>query len=147
MSAAAEACVFCRIVAGSEAARVLEDEDCIGFLDRRPVFLGHTLIVPRGHHSTLQDVPAPLLGRLFTDVQLVTEAVERALGADGAWIAVNNKVSQSVPHVHVHVVPRRSGDGLKGFFWPRQRYASDAQMQETAISLRKAVAELRQQRP
>lgn len=139
-----ESCVFCQIVRGeTDAATVFEDKHCIAFLDRRPVFLGHTLVVPREHHGTLLDLPSNLFEPLMAVVQLVAAAEERALGADGAWITVNNKVSQSVPHLHVHVVPRRFSDGLKGFFWPRQRYADEAQMLETASMLRHALAQVR----
>lgn len=122
---------------------MFEDEHCVAFLDRRPVFLGHTLVVPREHHPTLLDLPSTLFAPLMTVVRLVAAAEEQALGADGTWIAVNNRVSQSVAHLHVHVVPRRHGDGLKGFFWPRQRYESEAQMHETARSLAEAAGRLR----
>lgn len=138
------ACAFCQIVRGeTSAARVFEDEHCLAFLDRRPVFFGHTLVVPREHHETLLDLPPGLLAPLFGSVQLVAAAVERGLDADGAWITVNHKVSQSVAHVHVHVVPRRLSDGLKGFFWPRQRYSSEAHMLEVARFLSDAIIHLR----
>ena len=121
---------------------VFEDERCIAFLDRRPVFYGHTLVIPRVHIATLPEIPTDLFEPLFAVVQLISNAAEHGLGADGTWISVNNKVSQSVPHVHVHVVPRNFSDGLKGFFWPRQRYADDAHMAATAAALTTAITHL-----
>src|SRR5437773_678350 len=143
----AETCVFCRIAAGGEpAALVFEDEHCVAFLDRRPVFHGHTLVILRAHFGTLAEVPADLFEPLFAAVQLISNAAERGLGADGTWISVNNKVSQSVPHVHIHVVPRKFSDGLKGFFWPRQRYSDDAHMATVAEALATAIKELKAER-
>ena len=131
-------CVFCDIVAGRTSAHVVLDEpDVVGFLDARPVFPGHVLVVPRAHHETLLDLPGPLRDRLFAVVTSVTAAVMSGLGADGAFVASNQVVSQSVPHLHVHVVPRRRKDGLRGFFWPRQRYASE----EEAASYARRVAD------
>jgi len=119
-------CLFCGIVAGSVPAfSVHSSDDGVAFLDVRPVFKGHTLVVPRDHIEVLGDLPASLLPGFFALVQQVTGAVERALGAGGSFVATNNRVSQSVPHLHVHVVPRTKGDGLRGFFWPRTKYASD----------------------
>lgn len=118
---------------------VAVDETSIAFLDIRPVFPGHCLVVPRQHHETLADVPADLLSPLFTGVQRVARAVEAAMVADGTFVAMNNRVSQSVPHLHVHVVPRRRKDGLRGFFWPRQRYAGDAEMTAVAARIRAAL--------
>ncbi len=130
-------CTFCNIVAGEIPAHlVLEDEHCIGFLDVRPVFKGHTLLIPRAHHETLADLPATSIEPLFTNAQRLARAVEAALQADGTFVAVNNRISQSVPHLHVHVVPRRKGDGLRGFFWPRTRYASQQEMADTAGAIR-----------
>ena len=140
MSLRADGCVFCAIVAGEEpAAVVLDDERFLGFLDRRPLFHGHVLLVPRDHHETLTDVPADLLGPLFAHAQRLAGAVEIALGAKGSFVAMNNRVSQSVPHLHVHVVPRTKGDGLRGFFWPRTTYADDAEMEAVAATLRAAL--------
>ena len=137
----AEGCSFCDIVAGDRpAAVVVETDECVGFLDVRPVFHGHTLVVPRAHHVTLPDLPVDLLAPLFATVQRVSEAVLDALDADGSFVAVNNVVSQSVAHLHVHVVPRRRKDGLRGFFWPRQKYASDAEMDDYATRLRAALS-------
>ena len=119
-------CVFCDIVAGSVPAfKVIDSPDGIGFLDTRPVFKGHVLIVPRAHVVTLPDLPAADLPGFFGLVQRVAAAVPAALGAQGTFVANNNVVSQSVAHLHFHVVPRTKGDGLRGFFWPRHKYASD----------------------
>ena len=133
-------CVFCRIVAGElEAARVYEDDRVIVFLDSGPLFAGHCLVSPKKHYATLPDVPQELLTPLMGVVQRVSVAVEQALGAEGSFVAVNNKVSQSVPHLHVHVVPRSKGDGLKGFFWPRRPYRDREHMEETRRALAAAL--------
>lgn len=123
-------CVFCRIVAGDAPAHHVIDtgpgaERVVAFLDRTPLFPGHTLVVPAAHHETLPDLPAELLGPYFAQAQRVARAMEEVLGAAGSFVAANNRISQSVPHLHTHVVPRRRKDGLRGFFWPRSRYASD----------------------
>ena len=137
----ADACLFCRIIAGEVAgAFAFEDDDVVGFLDYRPVFKGHTLVVPREHHLTLADLPAPLLTKVFTAAQRLSAVMPKALDAQGTFVAMNNVVSQSVPHVHVHVVPRTKGDGLRGFFWPRTKYADDAEMAQYADTLRAAYA-------
>ena len=133
-------CVFCAIAAGDlPATMVLRDDDVAAFLDARPVFKGHVLVVPRAHVPTLSDLPAPSLGTLFAGVQRVARAVESGLDADGTFVAMNNKVSQSVPHLHVHVVPRRKKDGLRGFFWPRVPYADDAEREAFAAQIRAAL--------
>lgn len=135
-------CVFCRIRDGAAPAFVvLADEHCLAFLDRRPLFPGHTLVVPRAHHATLMDLPAGLLAPLLASVQRLARAMEAGLGAAGSFVAVNNRVSQSVAHLHVHVVPRRPGDGLRGFFWPRGRYESDAAAAAIQAALRAALGE------
>ena len=137
-------CAFCRVVRGEARSHtVLEDEISLGFLDHRPLFRGHCLLVPREHVPTLADLPPGLVGPFFTNVQLLARAMETGLQAEGSFVAVNNRVSQSVPHLHVHVVPRRRQDGLRGFFWPRQRYASDAEMARVQSLLREAIAGLR----
>ncbi|MBW3594253.1 MAG: HIT family protein [Actinobacteria bacterium] len=137
-------CVFCEIAMGQTAADIVfEDESTVAFLDMRPVFLGHTLLIPRAHYETLPDLPDDLLPSLFSNAKMLAAAVPSALGAEGTFMAINNKISQSVPHLHVHVVPRRPKDGLRGFFWPRQSYASDEQRGEIADAIRAAVAELR----
>ena len=128
--AGAATCAFCRIVDGSAPAWVvIDDELVLAFLDHRPLFHGHCLLVPRAHAETLADLPADLLEPLFGAARRLTVALER-IGFQGSFVAINNRVSQSVPHLHVHVVPRRFKDGLRGFFWPRQRYDSDAAMDE-----------------
>ena len=133
-------CLFCRIVAGTVPAHiVLADDLTVAFLDTRPVFKGHVLVVPRAHYVTLADLPADLIGPLFTRVQRVSAAVPAAFGAQGTFVAENNVVSQSVPHLHVHVVPRTKGDGLRGFFWPRRAYASQEEAQEIARKIREAL--------
>jgi len=121
---------------------VFEDELTLAFLDRRPLFKGHVLLVPRTHCETLADLPEELLAPLFANAQLVERAIEDGLGADGVFVAINNRVSQSVPHLHVHLVPRHEKDGLKGFFWPRQRYADENEVRATADALRRAIAEV-----
>ena len=132
-------CTFCSIVAReAPAAIAYEDEHCVGFLDVRPLFHGHVLLVPRPHVVTLPDLPEELVAPLFTAAQRVARAVEAAMDAKGTFVAMNNVVSQSVPHLHVHVVPRRPKDGLRGFFWPRTTYASDAEMQEVASRIASA---------
>jgi histidine triad (HIT) family protein len=129
-------CLFCRIAAGEVAAHIAyEDERFVAFLDHRPLFPGHTLLVPREHVETLFDAPADLLGPLALATQRLSVAVRDAMGSDGIFNAINNVVSQSVPHLHVHVVPRRRKDGLRGFFWPRQRYASEEEARAVADSI------------
>src|SRR5689334_6129381 len=136
-------CVFCRIVAGEVPAHmVFEDLDTVAFLDARPVFKGHVLVVPRQHLVTLADLPPAGVGPLFQRVRLLSMAVPEALGAQGTFVALNNVVSQSVPHLHVHVVPRTKGDGLRGFFWPRQRYAGDDEAAQYARRIREALSSL-----
>ena len=138
--AAAASCLFCEIVAGRAAAHlVLDDVDFVAFLDIRPVFLGHVLLVPRAHFPTLGELEARLFAPLLERTQRIMSAVERTLDADGTFVATNNKVSQSVAHMHMHVIPRKKKDGLRGFFWPRQRYGSDEAMGEMAAALRSAM--------
>ena len=134
-------CLFCTIIAGdAPAAVVLDEPDAVAFLDVRPVFHGHTLVVPRVHRDTLVELPAEEIAPLFSTVQRLAVAVRDATGAQGTFVAMNNVVSQSVPHLHVHVVPRTKGDGLRGFFWPRVRYDDDVQMEATAAAIRDALA-------
>src|SRR4051794_36838401 len=129
-------CLFCEIVAGeSPAFVVLDDAEGFAFLDVRPLFKGHTLLVPRVHADTLVDLPANAVGPFFTLAQRLAAAMEDALGSAGSFVAVNNKVSQSQPHLHVHVVPRNFKDGLRGFFWPRTKYASDDEAKDYAARL------------
>lgn len=137
----ADRCAFCAIVAGAAPAHVVLDEpEVLGFLDARPVFPGHVLVVPRTHVDVLAELPARLVVPVFAAVQRVSRAVVDGLGADGSFVANNNVVSQSVPHLHVHVVPRRRKDGLRGFFWPRQHYDGDGHAESVAAALRGALA-------
>ena len=137
-----DGCTFCRIVAGELPAHVvLDDDGVLAFLDVRPVFEGHTLVVPRVHRDTLLDLPAEELPVLFRATQRIAAAVVDGLGAEGSWVSVNNVVSQSVPHLHVHVVPRTKGDGLRGFFWPRVRYeGGEDEMSSTAAAIRSTLS-------
>lgn len=133
-------CVFCDIASGKITAQVvLEDGDTVAFLDHRPLFAGHCLLIPRPHFAALGDLPPELLDSLWRNAQLLSTAVENAMKAEGTFVAVNNKVSQSVPHFHIHVVPRRRKDGLRGFFWPRHPYRDDAEMAHTADVIRRTL--------
>ncbi len=135
-------CNFCRIAAGElPAGIVLEDGESIAFLDRRPVFPGHVLLIPKRHIETLSDLPDELIGPLFGNSRRIARAVERALGAEGSFIAINNRVSQSMPHLHIHIIPRRRKDGLKGFFWPRQAYRDEAHLAEVRDALQRVIQE------
>ena len=137
-------CVFCEIVVGERPAHlVLDDDLTLAFLDVRPLFPGHTLLIPRTHHETLADLPDDLVPAVFGNARLLSQAVQDAFDAQGSFVALNNRVSQSVPHLHVHIVPRTKGDGLRGFFWPRTKYRDDDHMAEVAATLREAVGRLR----
>jgi histidine triad (HIT) family protein len=139
-----ESCVFCKIISGEiPAHKVFEDDVSVVFLDNGPLFPGHCLVCPKQHIETLPDLPAELIQPLFANAQLIAKAVELGLKADGSFVAVNNKISQSVPHLHVHVVPRRKKDGLKGFFWPRQPYSGEDEKQLVVQALQAAIAEIR----
>jgi histidine triad (HIT) family protein len=136
-------CLFCRIVSGEvPATLVYVDPNAIAFLDHRPLFHGHTLLVPREHYETLTDLPAKLIGPLFNAAQSLASGVQHALDAEGTFVAMNNRVSQSVPHLHIHIVPRRRKDGLKGFFWPRTKYKDEAEMKAVAKKIAGALQEL-----
>lgn len=131
MSAAVD-CLFCKIISGAlTASLVYEDAISLAFLDHRPLFIGHSLLVPKIHLETLTDLPHELVGPIFDNVQLLARAVETGMEAEGSFVALNNRISQSVPHLHIHVVPRRKKDGLKGFFWPRTKYKNEAELEET----------------
>ncbi|WP_119729306.1 HIT family protein [Thermomonospora amylolytica] len=144
MPSAAGGCVFCEIVKGEHQAHVVLDTgDAMAFLDNRPLFKGHTLLVPKRHHETLPDLPAELLAPLFGYAQRLAAAMEEALEAAGSFVAMNNRISQSVPHLHIHVVPRNRKDGLRGFFWPRTKYASEDEAAAYATRLREALNESR----
>jgi histidine triad (HIT) family protein len=133
-------CLFCEIIAGTRPAHiVLDAAEAVAFLDARPLFEGHTLLVPRTHVETLADLPEESLGPFFVHAQRLAAAMETVLGAAGSFVAMNNRVSQSVPHLHVHVVPRNRKDGLRGFFWPRQKYDSDAAAADVAARLHAAM--------
>jgi len=134
------ACLFCKIVRGEVAARIVfEDEVGIAFLDHRPVFPGHCLLIPKGHYETLVDLPANLIEQVFTNAQSLARAVEKGMQAHGTFVAMNNRVSQSVPHLHLHVVPRRRKDGLRGFFWPRYPYKTDEEADMVQAAIRAAL--------
>ena len=136
-------CVFCRIVEGDLASPlVFEDEATLSFLDHRPLFAGHVLLIPKKHYETLVDLPVSLIEHFFRNVQMLSRAVETAMDAEGTFVAMNNRVSQSVPHLHVHVIPRRRKDGLKGFFWPRTKYSSDDQVNEVSTRIRSTISQI-----
>lgn len=136
-------CKFCQIASRALGSFVVfEDSISLAFLDSRPLFPGHTLLVPKEHYETLADLPASLTGSFFGNVQLLANAVERGLEAEGTLVAINNKVSQSVPHLHVHVAPRKKGDGLRGFFWPRQKYADEDHMRRVQAAIVGQIARL-----
>ena len=138
-------CLFCGIVNNEVSASVVfQDEISLAFLDHRPLFPGHCLLVPRNHFGTLSDLPADLVGPFFKNAQLLARAVELAVNAEGSFVAMNNRVSQSVPHLHVHIVPRRKKDGLKGFFWPRSKYANDPEISEVQQAIQSAIARIRE---
>ena len=141
-----ENCLFCRIVAGEVPAVVVyEDDDAVAFLDHRPLFHGHTLLVPRKHVETLGELPVSLVEPFFKTAQLLSRVVQKALDAEGTFVAMNNRVSQSVPHLHIHVVPRRKKDGLKGFFWPRTKYKNEEEMLEVKKLIASEVAKMKSQ--
>lgn len=136
-------CLFCGIVNGEVSASVVfQDDISIAFLDHRPLFPGHCLLIPNNHYETLNDLPEKLVGPFFKNVQLLARAVELALEAEGSFVAMNNRISQSVPHLHVHIVPRRKKDGLKGFFWPRNKYENEAVLLKTQSLIQAAIADI-----
>lgn len=136
-----DGCLFCQIVRGkSDSFRVFEDEHTFVFLDRRPLFPGHCLLVTKSHFSTLNDLPDTWTEPVFSDVRKLARAVEQTMKAEGTFVAVNNRVSQSVPHFHVHVVPRSKGDGLKGFFWPRHPYKNREEIDRVLARLQSTMA-------
>ena len=136
-------CPFCKIVRSEiQSYNVFEDDVTLAFLDRRPLFPGHCLLIPKSHYETLIDLPASLVAPLFQNAQLLAHAMEQALQAEGTFVANNNRISQSVPHLHIHIVPRHQKDGLKGFFWPRQRYPDEATILSIQTTLRSTIAQL-----
>jgi histidine triad (HIT) family protein len=139
-------CAFCKIIRGElQSHLIFEDEVSLAFLDHRPLFPGHCLLVPKAHHETLVDLPADLIAPLFAKAQLLARAIEQSLQVEGTFVAMNNRVSQSVPHLHVHIVPRRKKDGLKGFFWPRQPYKNDAEIQQVQNTLKMAITQIQRE--
>jgi histidine triad (HIT) family protein len=139
-----ENCTFCKIVRNDDGSRVFEDEHTIAFLDHRPLFPGHCLLIPKAHFETIQDLPQSLVAPLFANAKMLAAAVELGMQAEGTFIAANNRISQSVPHFHVHIVPRRKGDGLKGFFWPRRKYGSTEEIATVLKAIRAAITQVRQ---
>jgi histidine triad (HIT) family protein len=131
---ASASCRFCQIASHANYV-VFEDHLSIAFLDYKPLFIGHTILIPKAHFETLSDLPKELLAPFFANVQLLSRAVEHAMSAEGSFIAINNRVSQSVPHLHVHIVPRRKKDGLRGFFWPRQAHPSEESMRQAQAAI------------
>jgi histidine triad (HIT) family protein len=136
-------CAFCEIASGKLAAYIVyEDTDVVAFLDTRPLFPGHVLVCPREHYVTLSDLPSDLIAPVFSRTQLLSKAVESALDAEGTFVAINNRVSQTVAHLHIHVVPRRRRDGLRGFFWPRQNYIDDNAREAVRDAIEREVQKL-----
>jgi histidine triad (HIT) family protein len=142
-------CKFCRIIRGElESQKVYEDDISLVFLDHRPLFPGHCLLVPKEHYETMLDLSPEIIGPLFSNARLMAKAVEEGLAAEGSFVAVNNKISQSVPHLHIHIVPRRKKDGLKGFFWPRHPYRDEAHIRGVRDALQAALEQMHSlQRP
>lgn len=133
----ATTCLFCRIIGGAEPAHLVhEDETVVAILDIRPLFPGHCLVLPKAHYGDLEELPSDALPHFFEVVRSLSVSVTHAMGATGTFVAINNRVSQSVPHLHCHVVPRKPKDGLRGFFWPRTKYPSDSEMAEVAARIR-----------
>jgi histidine triad (HIT) family protein len=136
-------CPFCKIVRSeTQSYNVFEDDLALAFLDKRPLFPGHCLLIPKSHYGTLIDLPASLVAPLFQNAQLLARAMEQGLQAEGTFIAINNRISQSVPHLHIHIVPRHKKDGLKGFFWPRQHYQDETAILNIQSTIRTTVAQL-----
>ena len=136
-------CLFCGIVNDEvRASVVFQDDISLAFLDHRPLFPGPCLLVPKQHYETLTDLPANLIGPFFKNVQLLAAAVEIAIEAEGTFVAMNNRISQSVPHFHVHIVPRRKKDGLKGFFWPRNKYENENEILKAQKAIQETIAEM-----
>jgi len=138
-----DSCIFCKLSCGEIPAHaVYQDADTYAFLDNQPLFPGHVLLAPRGHYETLGDLPLSLVGPVFTTAQLIAKAVETALDAEGTFVAINNRVSQTVPHLHIHIVPRRRRDGLKGFFWPRHDYQDDSARETVRDAIEREIKKL-----
>jgi histidine triad (HIT) family protein len=141
LNSSPETCVFCQIIHQSDPASILfEDNVSLAFLDKRPLFAGHTLLIPKIHFELFSDLPQELIGKLFFNAQILEKAVRTAMNAEGSFIAANNKISQSVPHFHIHIVPRNHKDGLKGFFWPRTTYRDDTEKLKVLIKIKNAIS-------
>lgn len=139
----ANECIFCKIISGEISANVvLEEQHAIAFLDHRPLFPGHSLLIPKTHIETLVELPEQDVAPFFSSAQRLAAAIELALQAEGTFVAINNRVSQSVPHLHVHIVPRRRKDGLKGFFWPRHKYQNEDEILSVESAIRAALIQL-----
>jgi histidine triad (HIT) family protein len=140
MNASSEACIFCKIVQKAEVASIVfEDDVSLAFLDKRPLFAGHTILIPKYHFKIFSDLPGELIGKLFSNAQILDKAVQAAMNAEGSFIAANNKISQSVPHFHIHIVPRNHKDGLRGFFWPRTSYSSESDKNDVLLKIKKEI--------
>jgi histidine triad (HIT) family protein len=138
-----ETCIFCNIARGQiESHVVFRDEHSVAFLDSKPLFPGHCLLIPVAHYETLSDLSKDQVGPLFANARLIATAVEKAMSADGSFVAINNRVSQSIQHLHIHIVPRKENDGLRGFFWPRRKYANPEAMQEVQRAIENAIGKL-----
>lgn len=136
-------CTFCEIVSREIFSHIVfEDEVSLAFLDKRPLFPGHCLLVPKKHISTLVDLDASLVEQIFLNTRMLAKAVEETMRAQGTFVAINNKVSQSIPHLHIHIVPRNKKDGLRGFFWPRNPYKDENHILEVHRSITAAVAQI-----
>lgn len=141
--AVTDSCIFCKLSSGELPAHlVYQDATSYAFLDNQPLFPGHVLLSPRAHYETLADLPTSLIGPIFTTAQLIAKAVETALDAEGTFVAINNRVSQTVPHMHIHIVPRRRRDGLKGFFWPRHDYQDDLARETVRDAIEREIEKL-----
>ena len=141
-------CLFCRMIAGTFPTPVVyRSEVALAFLDHRPIFLGHCLVVPIEHVHTLPDLPSRLVGPYFSEVQLITRAVQEAMSSQGTLVAMNNNVSQSVPHLHAHLFPRNRKDGFWGFFWPRSQYEDEDEMEQVRARIERVVEAIRPDRP
>jgi len=142
-AATIDACTFCKIARSElDSVRVFEDENTLAFLDHRPLFPGHCLLITRQHLRTIADLPPALADAVFTNVRTLAIAVQNAMSAEGTFIAINNVVSQSVPHFHAHIVPRRKGDGLRGFMWPRHKYATASEAEVIGAKIRDEIPRL-----
>ncbi|NPV00932.1 MAG: HIT family protein [Brevinematales bacterium] len=137
-------CIFCKIAAGEEhACRIFEDDISIAFLDMRPVFYGHTLLIPKKHFTTIMEFPDDMIYGFFCNLKLISRAVEDAMGSQGIFNAINNRISQSVPHLHIHILPRSKGDGMRHFLWPRKQYENMDEAMKTADHIRRTIGRLK----